>query len=89
VAGGKSERVLFCQFGHGLVGAGPAHKHFAGRFAEGGAELYTGHGLNHCLMKVFDRFDEVALAEDQINPVRLDDSYGTKLHGLSGLDGAV
>ena len=65
--------VLLSQFDHRGVGAGAADQAFAGRLAEGQAELDARHGGDQGLVDVLDRLDEMGLAQDEVRSLRLVD----------------
>jgi len=55
------------QFGHGRIGAGPAHEAFLRRFAKGQAEFDARHGPDQGFMYVLDRLDEVLLGMPRLD----------------------
>jgi hypothetical protein len=80
MAASERQGVLLREFDQPLVIAGVARQRRAGRFAESNAESHSGNGLNNCLMQVFDGFDEMRLAEDEIHVGRFFDGDSFKFH---------
>ena len=77
-----SARAFFCASSTEFrVVAGPAHQGGPARLAERDAEFHLGHRLHDRLVQVFDRLDEVRLAEDEVDVGRLVDRDGGQFHG--------
>ena len=64
IAGGSVQSFRHAPF----VCACPANQHRARGFAEGETEFDVGHALHQRFVNILDGFDEVALAQDKINP---------------------
>ena len=71
MAGGERKRVAFGELDQAIVRAAPAHQQRPGSFAESEAEFDSRYALNQRLMYILDSFDKMALAENQIDFVRL------------------
>src|SRR3989338_2227399 len=67
----ESERIAFGQLDHLVVSSSPAHKRRARGFTKGEAKLDPRHRLDHRLVDIFNGLDKMALAQDEINLVRL------------------
>ena len=59
------------QFDHGGVGAAPADEALAGCLGKGHAELDAGYRADQSFMEVLHRLDEMSLAEDEVDRLRL------------------
>ena len=71
MSGADGQGVLPGQLNHGRVRAGPTHEAFAGRLAKGHAELDAGDGADQRLVEVLHGLDEMGLAEDEVDGLRL------------------
>lgn len=65
---------------HFIVVAFDPDEAVATGFAKGNAELRIGVRVDDGLVKVLDRFDEVALAEDEVGAFRNRQRHGMQLH---------
>src|SRR5512141_1144413 len=72
--------VLLCQLDHGFIGPTPADETFAGGFAERQPELDPWHRADQRFMHIFHGLDEMRLAQDKVNVLRLFDLYGLDVH---------
>jgi hypothetical protein len=64
-----------------LVGAGPTHQAFVGRFAEGQAKPDARRGGDKRLVDVLNRFDETRLDQHEVDVVGIVDLHRNELHG--------
>ena len=55
-----------CEFDHRFIRPARADKPGAGGFAKREAEFDTRDSVDQCLVDIFDRFNKVRLAEDQV-----------------------
>ena len=83
--GGDSLGVLDGEPIMASIRAGPADQALARRFAERQPELDAWHGADQRLVKILDRLDEMALAQDEIDVVRLLDSDKVQLQAHRAL----
>src|ERR1019366_4900535 len=89
VAEQDQEGVARAQLHHGgagqvrelVVGAAPTDQRRPGGLTEGEPELDPGHGSHQRLVEILHGLDEVALAEDEVDILRLVDGDGGDLHG--------
>lgn len=80
VAAGEGHRVFLREFDEPLIVAGRAYQRRPGRLAERDTKLHARHGLHDGLVEVFDGFDEVRLAEDEIHVGGFFDADGFEVH---------
>jgi hypothetical protein len=67
----EREHITLSELDHRLVGPAPRHQHNSGRFVKRRRRIDPRSGLHQHLVNIFDGFDGVGLAEDDIDTVRL------------------
>src|SRR5689334_5822066 len=72
--------VLLRQLDHRFIRPRPADKTLAGSFTECQPKLDSGHTAHQRLVDILDGFDEMGLAQDEIDRFRLFDFYGLDFH---------
>ena len=65
--GAEGQGVVDRQLDQLCIGPRRAHEACSGGLAKSQAELDARHGVDHCLVEVFDRFDEMRLPQDHID----------------------
>ncbi len=80
MSGRKVERILLGQFQQGFIGCSVPDQAFIGSLTKCYGKFSHGDRGNHYLVNVFNGFDEMRLAQDKIEPVRVFDFYGGDFH---------